>query len=340
MSKFFELNPILSYNKLLNIVVSPRGHGKSFGTLAYVVRKCIAEDVNFVYIRRSEKELAKVKDKLFDAHFKEGVFQEGSLVVEGGTCSYLDIADTGEVFVKKPIGFLIPLNLSSQFKSSAFPNVKYIIFEEFIEENGRYTTNEVEKFISVVETVARAREGVKLILLGNLSTVFNPYFLYFNVKLDFNTEFTSPRNKEWVCQYFFSEEFARSKSETAWARLIAGTRIGDFILNNANIMDSEDLVGFHSGIKTPLFNLRINNTEMCVLQLDRKGDLSLPLYAVKKGYNKNCKLGFNLDKEYKLGSLNIAKSHRFMCMFREAALEGEVVFEDAAFKKLLEVSIL
>lgn len=59
------------------------------------------------------------------------------------------------------------LSTAQDLKSSNFSKVKYIIFDEFIIEEGQkkyYLNNEVFIFLNLIETIARLRD-VKIFLL-------------------------------------------------------------------------------------------------------------------------------------------------------------------------------
>ena len=58
-----------------------------------------------------------------------------------------------------------------------------IIFDEFIIDKGRitYLNGEVQLFLDMIETIARTRDDVRVLMISNAISSINPYFLYFNV---------------------------------------------------------------------------------------------------------------------------------------------------------------
>ena len=56
-SKWWDINKILSYNKLLNFVVGLRGGGKTYGSKKKVIQNFIRKHKQFVYIRRYKSEM-------------------------------------------------------------------------------------------------------------------------------------------------------------------------------------------------------------------------------------------------------------------------------------------
>ena len=61
------------------------------------------------------------------------------------------------------------LSTAQDIKGANFDKVKYIIFDEFIIDEGvkkYYLSNEVEVFLNIIESIARMR-NVRVFLLGN-----------------------------------------------------------------------------------------------------------------------------------------------------------------------------
>src|SRR5699024_10015399 len=64
------------------------------------------------------------------------------------------------------IGFTFALSDSEHDKSTSFPNVNIIVFDEFL-SNRLYLNDEFVSFMNVVSTIVRKRETVKIYMLGN-----------------------------------------------------------------------------------------------------------------------------------------------------------------------------
>ena len=60
-SKWWDINKILSYNKLLNFVVGLHGGGKTYGSKKKVIQNFIRKHKQFVYIRRYKSEMREAK---------------------------------------------------------------------------------------------------------------------------------------------------------------------------------------------------------------------------------------------------------------------------------------
>lgn len=53
---YFEINPLLTYNANFILVNGVRSIGKSYGTLKYMIKKCIETKQEFVYLCRTQIE--------------------------------------------------------------------------------------------------------------------------------------------------------------------------------------------------------------------------------------------------------------------------------------------
>ncbi len=77
----------------------------------------------------------------------------------------------------KPFGRVFSLLREVKYKSTEYPNITTLIFEEFtlLNQYG-YLENEIEHFLSLLSTINRNRTNLKVVLIGNTISKFNPYF--------------------------------------------------------------------------------------------------------------------------------------------------------------------
>ena len=232
------MTKILSYNAFLNFLIGERGVGKTYSTSDFVTKQFIKKGHQFAYIRRYKTELKKAVPKFFDALIKNNEFPEHNLYNKGETF-YID---------DKIGGYSMTLSTAQDLKSSNFSNVKYIIFDEFIIEEGqkRYLPNEVENFLGLIESIARMRD-VKIFMLGNAVTIANPYFLFFDINLPYNTDIKTYKNGLILVQYMKNENYRQAKRESKFGKLIEGTEYEKYAIDNAFRMDNKDFIEKKSG---------------------------------------------------------------------------------------------
>ena len=234
---YIDLSKILSYNALLNFIVASRGTGKTFGCTDFVTSKFIKKHEEFVYVRRFKSELQKAIPRFFDAIISNETTKEKyKNFTFGHKGMNLTIND-------KVCGYGITLSTAQQFKSSNFPNVKYIIFDEFILEDGQghYLKNEVDIFLGLIESIARLRD-VKVILLGNSANIVNPYFLFFNLHLPYQNEIITFKDGLIALQYATSKDYIEVKKQSRFGQLVEGTTYEDYAINNKFVNDNKDFV--------------------------------------------------------------------------------------------------
>ena len=198
---YYNYNNLFSRNAMFNFIIGERGVGKTYGILKKVVKDFIkTKDVpikrdpatneilegpsQFVYLRRYKTELKNFKT-IFEPLVINGEFGDHEITVKGDKV-YVDNQLAGYGFAASNAVIL---------KSSTFPLVDTIIFDEFIIDKGNlhYLQNEVDKFLEVYETIARMRD-VKVYFLGNAITIANPYFEYWDLNIPFNSEFRTYRD--------------------------------------------------------------------------------------------------------------------------------------------------
>ena len=237
-SIYWDLNKLLSYNALLNVVIGERGVGKSYGSKLYVANKFIKKGEQFVYIRRYKTELKEAMMKNSSPIFFEQIANDPKM--QGH--KFRNTKDT--MYIDGKIcGYAIPLSIANILKSSTYERVTTIIFDEFIIDKGNYhyLPNEVIQFLDVIETVARLRD-IKVILLGNAISVTNPYFAFFDLSLPYNSEFKTFKDGLIVVNYIKNIKYREVKKQTKFGRLIEDTEYGKYAIDNEFLRDSKSFI--------------------------------------------------------------------------------------------------
>ena len=71
--------------------------------------------------------------------------------------------------------------MSEHYKSSSYPSVDIILFDEFISRDG-YLPNEFVTFMNVLSTIIRHRDDVIIYMLGNTVNRYCVYFTEMNLQ--------------------------------------------------------------------------------------------------------------------------------------------------------------
>ena len=146
---YYSLDNLMSRGSLLNFVIGERGVGKSFSSKLFCIKDFIKNGNQFIYLRRYKEELSLACSSFFDDIQAAGFFDDLHFEVKGDKKLTKFLMD-GEV-----IGYGIALSTSNILKSTPFPNVKTIVFDEFILDVGtyHYLKSEVIKMLDAIETI-------------------------------------------------------------------------------------------------------------------------------------------------------------------------------------------
>lgn len=195
-SKFYSLTKILNKKADYNIIFGERSNGKTYAALLYGLKRFVSTGEQFAYIRRWREDLrGKRAENLFANHVANGVIEE----ITNGECNaifYLSgkwylakyDADKKKYYPQStPFCYGFCLSEQEHEKSSSYPNVTTIIFDEFLTRR-YYLPDEFMLFMNLLSTIIRQRDNVKVFMLGNTINKYCPYFSEMGLKQVTNME--------------------------------------------------------------------------------------------------------------------------------------------------------
>lgn len=264
------------------MVLSNRGGGKTFHFTRWAIDDFKKTKAQCVWVRRYQTEVDEMlkNGKFFDA--VREYYPNDELKIENNL-GYIN----GDVAI-----YFIPLSTSRQLKSNNYPFVNKVIFDEFVIDKGRitYLKNEVEVFLDLYETVARTRDNVRAVLLANAITVVNPYFIFWNIKIDPSKRFTVQGQ---VCVELFTDsEFIEKKKQSRFGQLVKGTRYGDYAIDNQWLLDSDTFIEDKTPKAEFMLGIKYNGTMYGFWV-----DYSAGLMFVNRKYDPSSYCLFSLTKD-------------------------------------------
>lgn len=170
--KYYSIKKLLATKAQYMILLGQRANGKSYQCKLTVLKDAIDNGNKFVYLRRWQ---ADIKAKAVEAYFADMDIHK----ISGGDYDGLS-AWNGIIYLtldgekKKEIGRYCALNEYERYKSWAFVDYTYILYEEFITD-GMYLNDEPRQLQQFVSTVARHRT-ITVLLVGNTLSRVCPYF--------------------------------------------------------------------------------------------------------------------------------------------------------------------
>lgn len=255
---YYDFSKLYSRNGTYNFIVGGRGIGKTYGKKKKVIRDAVNKGYEFIYVRRYKTELAEArKTFIADIHveFPEWEFKvHDSMLLFAPVLDEASFADPADY--KRELkarewqiaGYFIALSTAQNIKSTVYPKVRTIIFDEFIIEKGaiHYLPNEDIIFNNFYSTVDRYKDKTKVYFLANSVSIQNPYFLAYNIRPDEEREFVTRdfgKAKNFiVCHFVDSEEFNKSVYETNFGQFIKGTEYADYAVGNTFADNHESLI--------------------------------------------------------------------------------------------------
>lgn len=189
-SKFYSLDKILETNSQYNIIIGERSNGKTYAALKKSLYDYCKYGYELAIIRRwGEDFKGKRGQQMFAALVSDGLVEEFT----GGEWTgisyyaskwYLNRRDEEtEKIIKSDEPFAYGFSLASMEhdKSTSFPKVRNIVFDEFLSRQ-KYLPDEFVLFMNVLSTIIRQRDDVKIFMLGNTVTKYCPYFAEMGLK--------------------------------------------------------------------------------------------------------------------------------------------------------------
>lgn len=225
---YWDINKPLSYDCLFNFILGARGVGKSYGAKNWAIKDFLKNGAQFVYVRRYREELKKT-DHFFDdisSAFPDHEFK----------------ARNNQFYIDGVLaGCALPLSTAKIEKSTPFPKVNKIIFDEFILDKGyhHYLPDEVTNFLELYSTIARDRD-VRVFFLSNALSAFNPYFTYFNIEIPYQKDFK--KQGEILVQMVRDNEYSEHMNKTRFGQLIQGTPYGAYAVDNKFLRDNKTFI--------------------------------------------------------------------------------------------------
>lgn len=194
-NEYYNLKNILAYKADYNIIIGERSNGKTYALLEkalkdYVDGKKDGKIVQSAYIRRWNDDLiGKRAGNIFNAIIDNGLVEkytkgEYNNIIFSNGAYYLarpltdDEKKTSKRMVmgdKTPFCYTFALSNVEHDKSTSYPNIQNIIFDEFLTRR-LYIPDEFVIFMNCLSTIIRERDNVQIFMLGNTVNKSAPYF--------------------------------------------------------------------------------------------------------------------------------------------------------------------
>lgn len=185
--KFYSLERIKKENALYNVIFGERSNGKSYAVEEEIIKRFFQTGgkEQGAIIRRWQLDLqGKRGQQVFEPLVIDGLVKKYSDGKWTGVKYYAgrwfftraDNKETGKVeSMEEPFCYGFSLTDMEHDKSTSYPKVTTILFDEFLSRKG-YLPDEFILYMNVLSTIIRYRTNVKIYMLGNTVNKYCPYF--------------------------------------------------------------------------------------------------------------------------------------------------------------------
>lgn len=182
--KFVTLDKLKQYNADYNILIGERSNGKTYCVLLEIIRRYVETGEAGAIIRRYEDDFARGRGQnTFAALVKNSeIFH-----LTGGAwtdiryrsrrwylCKWDEELDK-IVEDQQPFCYAFSLSGMEHDKSSSYPDVTTILFDEFLTRE-KYLIDEFILFTNTLSTIIRQRDNVKIYMCGNTVSQSSIYY--------------------------------------------------------------------------------------------------------------------------------------------------------------------
>ena len=185
--EYYTLAPILKERAHYNIIIGERSNGKTYSVLQKIVTDYAREGNQAALLRRMQEDfIGKRGAGLFEPLIDNGEIERATngawtsvyyYASRWFLCRYEEDkkGNTERITDNQPFMYGFALSQMEHEKGTGYPNVKTIVFDEFITRMA-YLRDEFVLFMNTLSTIIRSRDDVTIFMLGNTVNKYCPYF--------------------------------------------------------------------------------------------------------------------------------------------------------------------
>lgn len=189
--KYYSLDRINKTGCSYRVVVGERSNGKTYASLKYGLTKYFTDGSEIGYIRRWGEDIkGRTGGTLFDALIFNGEIEKlsngewtGVYYYSGRYFLTKKTKDGTVIKQDKPFAYSFALSEMEHYKSSSYPWVRTIIFDEFLSRGRGLGDDEFILFMNMLSTIIRdnTRDDVEVFMLANTVNWDSVYWKEFGI---------------------------------------------------------------------------------------------------------------------------------------------------------------
>lgn len=179
--KYYNLKEILKRNAQYNIIIGERSNGKTYAVEKHILEKFFSDNEQGAIIRRWREDFRNKRGAtMFSPFISDGTLKKLShgnyndIIYRSGVW-YVAYIEENKVIDSKQFCYSFALSEVEHDKSTSYPNVTTILFDEFLTRS-YYLNDEFVLFCNTLSTIIRERDNVTIFMCGNTVNKYSPYF--------------------------------------------------------------------------------------------------------------------------------------------------------------------
>lgn len=187
-TKYYSLNKILSKNARYNLIFGERSNGKTYAVLKYALGLYAREGRQLAIVRRwADDFTGKRGQTMFNALVENGEIEKATRGEWTGVYYFSSRwylcrwEGENRITDPEPFAYGFAISTMEHDKSTAYPNIDTILFDEFLTRT-QYLNDEFVLFMNVLSTIIRGRDTVRIFMCGNTVNKYCPYFKEMGLK--------------------------------------------------------------------------------------------------------------------------------------------------------------
>lgn len=180
--KFYRLDNIKKHKAKYNVIFGERSNGKTYAVCDEGLFNYCDTGKQMAVIRRWEEDLKGGNgQQFFENLVNNGLVEkytkgQWNNITYYGKRWYLSKVENEKIIMDKtPFAFAFALTKAESYKSTSYPNITTILFDEFLTRKFELP-NEFIEFTSILSTIIRLRTDVTIYMCGNTINKYSTYF--------------------------------------------------------------------------------------------------------------------------------------------------------------------
>lgn len=338
MGKYYDGTKLLSMLDLHNekpeiyISTSNRSAGKTTFFTKMIVNRFIRKHEKFIILYRYKYETRNCSDKIFsgvkDLFFKDYTMTEKTMC--NGCYRELFLAKNDETPLS--CGYAISINCADILKkySHLLSDATSILFDEFQTENDCYCDNEIQKFISLHNSLARGSgkqsKYLPVYMLSNTVNLCNPYYMELGVTERLYKDTKYLRGCGWVVEQCYNTSASEALKQSTFNRAFSMNKYLNYSMNGSYLLEDKSFIEKPSG----------NSRYFCTLLL-RDQKVSIYQYETFYYCSNICPKNGSINIACDLASFNIHNQSKLrynISIFKDVFVSGNMRFQNQSVKNI------